>query len=117
MDGVDRRRLTGPGAGARAAAVGGQPEERRPRCGVRGVDRRSRRGGRGPGPRRRRVRAAGIVHGPRGRRRQPARRGPRAAVLDAVRQFMVANSAAIMVLVLLILGAKVLGDGLGGLSR
>ena len=40
-----------------------------------------------------------------------------AAVLDAVRQFMVANSAAIMVLVLLILGAKVLGDGSGGLSR
>ena len=37
--------------------------------------------------------------------------------LDAVRQFMVANSAVITVIVLLILGAKVLGDGLIGLGR
>lgn len=44
--------------------------------------------------------------------------GQRAAsLLDDVRQFMVANSAVIMTLVLLILGANVLGDGLTGLGR
>jgi threonine/homoserine/homoserine lactone efflux protein len=37
--------------------------------------------------------------------------------LDGVRQFMVANSAVITVFVLVILGAKVLGDGLIGLGR
>ena len=37
--------------------------------------------------------------------------------LEGVRQFMVANSTVITVLVLLILGAKVLGDGLIGLGR
>lgn len=40
-----------------------------------------------------------------------------ASVLDTVRRFMVANSAVIMVLVLLILGATILGDGLTGLGR
>ena len=39
------------------------------------------------------------------------------SLLDAVRQFMVVNSAVITVIVLLILGAKVLGDGLIGLGR
>jgi hypothetical protein len=39
------------------------------------------------------------------------------SLLDAVRQFMVANSAVITVFILLILGAKVLGDGLIGLGR
>ena len=39
------------------------------------------------------------------------------SLLDSVRQFMVANSIAITVIVLLILGAKVLGDGLIGLGR
>ena len=39
------------------------------------------------------------------------------ALLDEVRQFMVANSVVITVFVLLILGAKVLGDGLIGLGR
>jgi Sap, sulfolipid-1-addressing protein len=44
--------------------------------------------------------------------------GPRAAsLLDAVRRFMVANNAVITVLVLLLLGATVLGDGLAGLGR
>ncbi|HEY5876518.1 MAG TPA: GAP family protein [Ilumatobacteraceae bacterium] len=38
-------------------------------------------------------------------------------LLDAVRQFMVANSTVIAVIILLILGAKVLGDGLIGLGR
>jgi threonine/homoserine/homoserine lactone efflux protein len=40
-----------------------------------------------------------------------------ASLLDAVRQFMVANSTPITVVILLILGAKVLGDGLIGLGR
>ena len=40
-----------------------------------------------------------------------------AALLDSVRQFMVANSAVITVFILMILGAKVLGDGLIGLGR
>ena len=39
------------------------------------------------------------------------------SLLDAVRQFMVTNSAVITVFILLILGAKVLGDGLIGLGR
>ena len=39
------------------------------------------------------------------------------SLLESVREFMVANSAVITVLVLLILGAKVLGDGLIGLGR
>lgn len=39
------------------------------------------------------------------------------SLLDSVREFMVANSTAITVFVLLILGAKVLGDGLVGLGR
>jgi threonine/homoserine/homoserine lactone efflux protein len=39
------------------------------------------------------------------------------AALDGVRRFMVDNSAAITVVILLILGAKVLGDGLTGLGR
>lgn len=43
------------------------------------------------------------------------RRG--AALLESVRQFMVANNAVISMVILLILGAKVLGDGLGGLGR
>jgi threonine/homoserine/homoserine lactone efflux protein len=44
--------------------------------------------------------------------------GPRAAsFLDAVREFMVAHSTVITVLVLLIIGATVLGDGLSGLDR
>jgi threonine/homoserine/homoserine lactone efflux protein len=44
--------------------------------------------------------------------------GARAATgLDGVRQFMVANSAVIMVVVLLLMGASVLGGGLEGLGR
>ncbi|MEV6394654.1 GAP family protein [Streptomyces sp. NPDC051907] len=44
--------------------------------------------------------------------------GQRAAsFLDSVRQFMVANSTVIMVIVLVLLGASVLGDGLTGLGR
>jgi threonine/homoserine/homoserine lactone efflux protein len=39
------------------------------------------------------------------------------SLLDSVRTFMVANSTVITVLVLVILGAKVLGDGLIGLGR
>jgi threonine/homoserine/homoserine lactone efflux protein len=39
------------------------------------------------------------------------------SLLDDVRTFMVANSTVIVVFVLLILGAKVLGDGLIGLGR
>ena len=38
-------------------------------------------------------------------------------LLDSVRRFMVANATTIMVLVLLVLGAKVLGDGLAALDR
>ena len=40
-----------------------------------------------------------------------------ASLLNSVRGFMVANSVAIAVGILLILGAKVLGDGLSGLGR
>jgi threonine/homoserine/homoserine lactone efflux protein len=40
-----------------------------------------------------------------------------AALLDKVRVFMVDNSTAITVVILLVLGAKVLGDGLTGLGR
>lgn len=44
--------------------------------------------------------------------------GQRAAsLLDSVREFMVANNTVIMVLVLLIMGANVLGEGLAGLGR
>lgn len=44
--------------------------------------------------------------------------GQRAAsFLDSVRQFMVTNSNVITVIVLLLLGASVLGDGLSGLGR
>ncbi|WP_192582456.1 GAP family protein [Streptomyces triticiradicis] len=44
--------------------------------------------------------------------------GQRAAsFLDGVRRFMVANSTVITVIVLLLLGASVLGDGLSGLGR
>ncbi|MGK4578667.1 GAP family protein [Kitasatospora sp. HPMI-4] len=44
--------------------------------------------------------------------------GARAAsFLDGVRRFMVANSAVIVVVVLLVLGANVLGNGLAGLGR
>lgn len=44
--------------------------------------------------------------------------GPRgASLLGAVQRFMVANSVVISVLVLLILGATVLGDGLAGFGR
>jgi threonine/homoserine/homoserine lactone efflux protein len=39
-----------------------------------------------------------------------------AAILDSVRTFMMDNSTAITVVILLILGAKILGDGLAGLS-
>lgn len=39
------------------------------------------------------------------------------SLLDNVRDFMVANSAVIAVFILLILGAKVLGDGLIGPGR
>ena len=39
------------------------------------------------------------------------------SLLESVREFMVANSAVITVFILLILGAKVLGDGLIGLGR
>jgi threonine/homoserine/homoserine lactone efflux protein len=42
---------------------------------------------------------------------------PAAAFLDGVRRFMVAHSTSIMVLVLVILGASVLGGGLEGLGR
>ncbi|MGW1246196.1 GAP family protein [Streptomyces sp. NPDC002535] len=38
-------------------------------------------------------------------------------LLDSVRQFMVTNSTVITVIVLLLLGASVLGDGLSGLGR
>jgi threonine/homoserine/homoserine lactone efflux protein len=38
-------------------------------------------------------------------------------LLDAVRRFMLDNSTVIMVIILVILGAKVLGDGLTGLGR
>ncbi|MFF3886096.1 GAP family protein [Streptomyces sp. NPDC001914] len=40
-----------------------------------------------------------------------------ASVLDGIRQFMVTNSTVITVIVLLLLGAKILGDGLSGLDR
>jgi threonine/homoserine/homoserine lactone efflux protein len=40
-----------------------------------------------------------------------------AAVLDDVRAFMVANAAVITMVVLVLLGAKLIGDGLSGLGR
>ena len=40
-----------------------------------------------------------------------------AAFLESVRQFMVTHNAVISMVILLILGAKVLGDGLSGLGR
>ncbi|MEU9089950.1 hypothetical protein ACIOEW_23800 [Streptomyces sp. NPDC087901] len=44
--------------------------------------------------------------------------GRRAATfLDGVRQFMVSNSTVIMAMVLLLLGAGILGDGLPGPGR
>ncbi len=43
--------------------------------------------------------------------------GDGARPCSTVRNFMVANSAVITVFILLILGAKVLGDGLIGLGR
>jgi threonine/homoserine/homoserine lactone efflux protein len=39
-----------------------------------------------------------------------------AAPLESVKQFMLANNAVIMMVVLLVLGAKILGDGLGAIS-
>jgi hypothetical protein len=42
--------------------------------------------------------------------------GRAARPLDAVGRFMSDNSAVIMMIVLLLLGAKLLGDGLGGLA-
>jgi threonine/homoserine/homoserine lactone efflux protein len=42
---------------------------------------------------------------------------PGAALLDKVRVFMMDNSVAITVVILLVLGAKVLGDGLAGIGR
>lgn len=36
--------------------------------------------------------------------------------LDAIKRFMLANNDAIMMVVLLVLGAKIFGDGLGGVS-
>jgi hypothetical protein len=39
-----------------------------------------------------------------------------AAPLEPLRQFMVDNNAVIMMIVLLLLGAKILGDGLTGLG-
>jgi threonine/homoserine/homoserine lactone efflux protein len=38
------------------------------------------------------------------------------APLEAVKQFMIANNNVIMMIILLILGAKILGDGISGLS-
>ena len=57
---------------------------------------------------------------PRGQRRHrrllPSVAGDRAArPLAAVKQFMADNNAVIMMVVLLLLGAKLLGDGLGDL--
>ncbi|MFC9282837.1 GAP family protein [Streptomyces collinus] len=44
--------------------------------------------------------------------------GHRAATfLDSIREFMVANNTGITVIVLLLLGASILGDGLSGLGR
>lgn len=44
--------------------------------------------------------------------------GPRAAAsLEDVRRFMIANSAVIVMIVLLLLGASILGDGIAGLNR
>jgi threonine/homoserine/homoserine lactone efflux protein len=40
-----------------------------------------------------------------------------ASMLEAIRGFMVANSVVITVIVLILLGAKILGDGLTGLGR
>jgi threonine/homoserine/homoserine lactone efflux protein len=40
-----------------------------------------------------------------------------AAPLDAVKRFMVANNHVIMMVVFLVLGAKILGDGIAGLGR
>ncbi|MFD8740857.1 GAP family protein, partial [Streptomyces sp. NPDC059618] len=40
-----------------------------------------------------------------------------ASFLDRVRQFMITNSAVITAIVLLLLGASILGDGLTGLGR
>jgi hypothetical protein len=39
------------------------------------------------------------------------------SLLDSLRGFMVANGSVITAVVFLLLGAKVLGDGLGGLGR
>ena len=39
------------------------------------------------------------------------------SLLDTVRRFMTAHSAVITVVILLVLGASVLGDGLSGLGR
>jgi threonine/homoserine/homoserine lactone efflux protein len=44
--------------------------------------------------------------------------GPRgASMLDGVREFMVANNAVITMVILLLLGAKIFGDGLAGIAR
>jgi len=43
--------------------------------------------------------------------------GPAAAApLDEVKRFMLANNAVVVMLVLLVLGVKILGDGLGSLT-
>lgn len=39
------------------------------------------------------------------------------APLASVKDFMAAHNAVIMMVILLVIGAKVLGDGLGGLAR
>lgn len=40
-----------------------------------------------------------------------------ASFLDSVRQFMITNSVVITAVVLVLLGANILGDGLAGLGR
>ena len=106
-----------PGQVARCsgAALSGQPEEPRPDGGRRGLDRPG-------GSRRRRERHRRTVFVVLGsvtvagagavlpRRRRP---GHRAAGL--VKEFMADHNAVIMMVVLLVLGAKLIGNGIAGL--
>ena len=105
----------GKSAGLGVAAVVGQPEEPGAHLGRHGRC-RPERSERGPGGRRRgRVRGdrSATVAGPVV---LYLVMGERAAhVLNDVRQWMADNNATIMFVLFLVLGAKMLGDGIGGL--
>ena len=115
MGAIDRF-TAGKSFGLGVAPVRRQPEEPRPDVRRRRVDRPGRAERWRERHRRRHLRDHRVAHGRRPGALLPVRPPSSARLLDEIKQFMSEHNAVIMFVLLLVLGAKLLGNGIAGLS-